>query len=446
MTCAPLAFAREAATAERGCSARLQQHRSLAGAIAQSAAALPREQHGCPLCGREAGPIDLRRRNRIMVMTRFHVKKDERALLLRKGDFVKVLSSGEYVYFDPLKRLAIEKFSLAKTLFDHKLADFLLKAEPEVVAREFVAVELGTTQIALRYENGVLVEVLAPNTRRLYWKGYIDVNFEKVDIATEFAITPTLVPKISALILRGGVKVAGNEGVFVALVPEHSVGLLYADGRLQLGLLAPGLHYFWRYLRDVKVETVDLRLQVLDVAGQEILTRDKVSLRVNLTAGYRFTDVRTAFAKQAKPVEFLYKELQFGLRAAVGTRSLDELLENKTTIDELIAEHIKRRVSGYGLEVASVGVKDIILPGEMKTILAKVVEAEKAAQANVIRRREETAATRSLLNTAKVMEDNPVALRLKELETLEKVTEKIDKISVFGGLEGVLKDLVKIRP
>ena len=87
--------------------------------------------------------------------------------------------------------------------------------------------------------------------------------------------------------------------------------------------------------------------------------------------------------------------------------------------------------------VESVGVKDIILPGDMKAILTEVVEAEKSGQANVIRRREETAATRSLLNTAKVMEGNPVALRLKELETLEKVTEKIDKISVFGGLDGV---------
>jgi regulator of protease activity HflC (stomatin/prohibitin superfamily) len=81
----------------------------------------------------------------------------------------------------------------------------------------------------------------------------------------------------------------------------------------------------------------------------------------------------------------------------------------------------------------------------MKTILARVVEAERAAQANVIRRREETAATRSLLNTARVMEDSPIALRLKELDALEKVTEKIDKISVFGGLDGVLRDLVKIR-
>ena len=223
--------------------------------------------------------------------------------------------------------------------------------------------------------------------------------------------------------------------------------MLTVDGKLK-GLLAPGLHYYWRFLRDLKVEAVDLRLQVLEVAGQEILTRDKVSLRVNLTAGYRITDVLTAFARQAKPVDFLYKELQFGLRAAVGTRTLDELLENKTVIDDVVNTHIRRRVEdagGFGLEVESVGVKDIILPGDMKIILAKVVEAEKAAQANVIRRREETAATRSLLNTAKVMEGNPIALRLKELETLEKVTEKIDKISVFGGLDGVLKDLVKIR-
>jgi regulator of protease activity HflC (stomatin/prohibitin superfamily) len=186
-------------------------------------------------------------------------------------------------------------------------------------------------------------------------------------------------------------------------------------------------------------------MQTVEVAGQEILTKDKVTQRITLTASYRVADVMLAHTKHAKPVDYLYKELQFALRAAVGTRTLDELLENKTVIDEVVDEHIKRRVMGFGLDVDSVGVKDIILPGEMRAILSRVVEAEKAAQANVIRRREETAATRSLLNTAKVMEDNPTALRLKELETLEKVTEKIDKISVFGGLDGLLKDLVKIR-
>ena len=228
-------------------------------------------------------------------------------------------------------------------------------------------------------------------------------------------------------------------------VPQYNLGILFVDGKRTVSL-EPGVHAFWRFGRDLQVQFVDLRLQVLEVAGQEILTRDKVALRVNLSAGYRFTDVQLAFAQQAKPAEFLYKELQFGLRAAVGTRTLDEILENKTLIDDVVKAYIAKRLEGFGLELESVGVKDIILPGDMKTLLAKVVEAEKIAQANVIRRREETAATRSLLNTAMVMEKNPTALRLKELEALEKVAEKIDKISVFGGLDAVLKDLVNIRP
>ena len=193
------------------------------------------------------------------------------------------------------------------------------------------------------------------------------------------------------------------------------------------------------------MELVDLRLQAIEVTGQEILTRDKVSLRLNLSAIWRYTDVLKAYTQLAKPADHLYRELQSGLRAAVGTRTLDELLENKTVIDEVVTAQVKSKLADYGLQLDGVGVKDIVLPGEMKTILAQVVEAEKSAQANVIRRREETAATRSLLNTAKVMEGNPIALRMKELETLERVAERIDKISVFGGLDQVLNGLVKLR-
>lgn len=193
------------------------------------------------------------------------------------------------------------------------------------------------------------------------------------------------------------------------------------------------------------MELVDLRLQAVEVSGQDIMTRDKVSLRLNLSATYRHTDVLRAFAQLQKPAEHLYRELQFALRAAVGTRTLDELLENKTVIDDVVTAHMATKLQPFGMVVESVGVKDIVLPGDMKTILTQVVQAEKQAQANVIRRREETAATRSLLNTAKVMEDNPVALRMKELETLERVAERIDKISVFGGLDQVLDGLVKMR-
>jgi regulator of protease activity HflC (stomatin/prohibitin superfamily) len=171
-----------------------------------------------------------------------------------------------------------------------------------------------------------------------------------------------------------------------------------------------------------------------------------VSLRINLSATYRYLDVLRVRANLPRPEEFLYRELQFGLRAAVGTRSLDQLLESKDEIDRAVFQHMQNRTRDLGMLVETVGVKDIILPGEMKTLLSQVVEAEKVAQANNIRRREETAATRSLLNTAKVMEENPTALRLKELETLERLTEKVNGITVYGGLEGLLKELVKLRP
>ncbi|MFN8914531.1 MAG: slipin family protein [Alphaproteobacteria bacterium] len=376
------------------------------------------------------------------LIRKFLVKKDERALLFRKGDFVRVLHAGEYRFFDPLKRLSLEVFPLARTAFDHRLADYLRAAEPALVEREFHDVQLGPTEVGLRYENGVLVEVLGPNMRRLYWKGFVDVRVARVDIAEQVALPQSLTLQLGTT--TGRAKVVGVDQVLALQVPQHYVALLFVDGKAQ-SLLEPGLHAFWKFNREVRAELVDLRIQSLEIAGQEILTKDKVALRINLNAGARFVDVLGAYAQQAKPLDWLYRELQFGLRAAVGTRTLDELLEDKGAVDRSVAEHIGPRARAAGLEVVSVGVRDIILPGEMKTILARVVEAEKAAQANVIRRREETAATRSLLNTAKVMEDSPVALRLKELEALEKVTEKIDRISVFGGLEGVLKDLVKIR-
>ena len=209
--------------------------------------------------------------------------------------------------------------------------------------------------------------------------------------------------------------------------------------------LPAGVHAFWRFDREFKVECIDLRVQTLEVQGQEILTRDKVALRINVTATYQFVDATKAVESLKDPLDQLYKELQFGLRAAVGTRSLDILLEDKTVIDREVEEFVEQRFAGFGVNVISVGVKDIILPGDMKELLAKVVEAEKAAQANVIRRREETNATRSLLNTAKVMESNNVALRLKELETLERVTENVGNLSVYGGLEGVMSGLVQLK-
>lgn len=373
---------------------------------------------------------------------RVTVKKNERGMLLRNGDFERVLQPGRHWLFAGLDALRVELFALEQTAFAHGLVDYLLAQEPAVVEAEFVRAELGENQVGLRVENGVLVEILPPSSRRLYWKGLLRTEIEVIEL-DRVALAPSLVQRLAQTQLRAR-PVAGLAGVLQVQVPDHGAGLLSVDGKLE-SLLAPGAHAFWKFNRNVQVELVDLRLQTLEVSGQEILTRDKVALRINLATSWRLVDVLAAFRQLAKPAEHLYRELQLALRAAVGTRTLDELLENKTVIDEVVARHVRERLAGFGIELAGVGVKDIVLPGEMKTLLAQVVEAGKSAEANVIRRREETAATRSLLNTAKVMEDNPVALRLKELETLERVAERIDKISVFGGLDQVLNGLVKLR-
>lgn len=378
-----------------------------------------------------------------MEYKRVIVKKNERGLLLRNGDFERVLRPGTYRLFSLFDKLGVEIFPLSQPLFAHPLADYLLAQAPEVVEAEFVRVELGETQAGLRYENGVLAEVLAPATRRLYWKGLVDVRVDVVDVAQSAELPAALALQLSSTQLRPR-PVSGLGGVLLVQVPETGVGVLSIDGRVER-LLQAGVHAFWKFNRNVAVEVVDLRLQTVEVSGQEILTRDKVGLRLNLVATWRYSDVLAACTQLAKPAEHLYRELQFGLRAAVGTRTLDELLEDKTAIDRTVTEHVRSRLLAFGLALDGAGVKDIVLPGEMKAILAQVVEAGKAAEANVIRRREETAATRSLLNTAKVMEDNPTALRLKELETLERVAERIDKISVFGGLDQVLNGLVKLR-
>jgi regulator of protease activity HflC (stomatin/prohibitin superfamily) len=378
-----------------------------------------------------------------MKIKRVTVKKNERGLLLRNGDFERVLQPGTHWLFDGIDTLRVETFALEQSAFTHGLADYLMAKEPALVAAEFVRVELTETQVGLRSENGALVEVLAPATRRLYWKGLVDVRVEVIDIAASADVPAPVVARLVQTQLRQRA-VAGLAGVLQAQVPEHGAGILWIDGKVER-LLKAGSYAFWKFNRNVAVEAVDLRLQVLEVAGQEILTRDKVGLRLNLSATWRFTDVLKAYTHLAKPAEHLYRELQFGLRAAVGTRTLDELLENKAVIDDVVTAHVRTKLAAHGIELDGVGVKDIVLPGEMKTILARVVEAEKSAEANVIRRREETAATRSLLNTAKVMEGNPVALRMKELETLERVAERIDKISVFGGLDQVLNGLVKLR-
>ncbi|MEZ6082087.1 MAG: SPFH domain-containing protein [Pirellulaceae bacterium] len=109
------------------------------------------------------------------------------------------------------------------------------------------------------------------------------------------------------------------------------------------------------------------------------------------------------------------------LRAVIGGRELDSFLTGKDDVAQELEQQVREQAIVLGLEVSSVGIKDVILPGDMKDLMNKVTEAKKAAEANLIARREETAAMRSQANTAKLLADNPTLMRLRELEVLEKI-------------------------
>ena len=136
----------------------------------------------------------------------------------------------------------------------------------------------------------------------------------------------------------------------------------------------------------------------------------------------------------------MYSYIQLVIRELVGNYKLDEILEQKSKISEEIYEKLKKRETELYVEFLSSGIKDIILPGEIRDIMNTVLVAEKTAQANVITRREEVASTRSLLNTAKLMEENKTLYKLKELEYLEKICTKVGEISVNGNA-GLIEQL-----
>ncbi len=369
------------------------------------------------------------------------VADNEKAFLYRRKRFERVLDPGRYRYFDLLGEIRIERFDITRRELEHNQAKLLMTVFKDKTRKHLEAYQLGDQEVGLLYADRQLIEILAPGSFRVYWEGPEKIELKRVDLSETYRIDAELLAvldKGQAMSLVPGL----SEAVYYTEVEDNHVGLLMVNGKLE-ARLEPGHYGFWKFQRNIQVRHTDLRIQNLEVSGQEILTKNKVSLRLNLSAAYRIDDPLVTQRKLADFTDFLYREFQLQLREAVGAGTLDELLSDKDSLNRLITEGIRGRVTEYGIAVISVGVRDIILPGDMKTILNQVVEAEKSAEANLIKRREETAATRSLHNTAKMMEDNPTLMRLKELEVLEKVTERIGNINVYSGLEGVMNGLIK---
>ncbi len=374
--------------------------------------------------------------NKLLMREEITVAAHERALVFRQGRLLQVLLPGVYYFPNPLGDLTYDVYDVNSLEFNSPLADMLRKEYPEIVAQHFFATDVLDQQVGMLFEDGHFSTIVLPATRKLYWKAFHTLSLELMDISDSY--------EIPAEKLQQFMRIKNPTSFLCQIVPEASVGLLFVNGKLER-TLPPGVYGFWKFGRDIRCETIDTRLQQTDISGQELLTKDRISLRITLTCWFVVTDPVKARTSVSNYTEHLYKELQFGLREAVGGKTLDELLDDKEAINPAILNTARPKMAEIGIDLRSLGVKDLILPGDMRELVNKVIEAKKLAEANLIKRREETAATRSLLNTAKLMEDSPTLMRLKELETLEKLTEQIQTLHVYSGFNQLLTELVSLK-
>ena len=369
------------------------------------------------------------------------VKDDERAFLFRDGRFERLLGPGRFIAFDYGRRLTAETVKVVRAEIAADKALLFAKSHPAVAAEHFEIVQAGANEVAIVSLDGEPKHLVVPNTTRAFWKTLTRVDVERIDAAAEVRVAKRHLDKLDP---------ARSASLVVhAQVEAHEAGLLFIDGKL-VERLPPGRHAFWAVGRTVKVAKVDTRPTPLEVTAQEILTKDRVGIRVTLTAFTRVVDPEKAALAAGDIANTLYRLVQFAIREAVATRTLDEILAARDTIDREVREFVGARAGDLGVEIGEIGVKDVILPGDVRELLNMVVEAERTAKANLIRRQEETAATRSLLNTARLMEDNPLLLRLKELEALEKLVEKVGRIDLHagagaGGFDALLQNLYRLR-
>ena len=350
-------------------------------------------------------------------MTTMIINENQKGFLFKNGKYIKLLDAGKYRLFGGKE---IEISNLEQPVVCSMCSLETLLADKNVADRVAVA-EVGDQELALHYVNGKFSSVLYRG-KHAFWSVTNQHEFKIVDIST-----PTVDESVPTYIFS-----QIPQACYIKIeVAEYQKGRLYFDQKL-VRILDAGTYYFWRTSTKVDVGFVDTRLTQMNITGQEILTADKVSLRINFVCNYRVTDYVKILTEIDDFAEQMHVAAQLALREYVGKHKLDEILENKEQMSAFVFAKLKAKEKDLFVEITDAGVKDIILPGEIREIMNTVLVAEKRAQANVITRREEVASTRSLLNTAKLMDENQTLYKLKELEYVERICENVGNISLNG--------------
>ena len=358
-------------------------------------------------------------------MKKITIKNNEKGLVFKNNVLIKVIEQGIHWFLFGEK---IEVFNVYNQFSEIEEGIF----EHQLLKNQLDILEVKDDELALVFEKSNFKHVFVPGVYA-FWKGQHPFVFQTVSLATYE------IENVSKTILE---KPQMNAYVRNYRVESFEKGLLFVDGFFEK-MLAPGNYFFWKNHQTITVAKGDTRIQTLEVLGQEILTKDKVQLRLNFAVQYQLNDFTKVFVDTKDYEKQLYVLVQMALRTLVGGLTFDELMDQKNQISEMVFTEIIEKSTRLGVTIIDTGLKDVILPGEIRDIMNQVLVAEKKAQANSIMRREETASTRSLLNTAKLMEENNMLYKLKEMEYIEKIADKINSISVSGS-NNIVSELKQI--
>lgn len=233
-------------------------------------------------------------------------------------------------------------------------------------------------------------------------------------------------------------------------------GALYEDGVFK-NILGPGAYKvrpsIWARIKR-EIVTVDIRDRSLTIKGQEILTADKVAVRVSILVNFRVTDVKAALHNVESYEDRIYEDVQISTRRFLAVRTLDEILKDRNEISESVREDVRESAASYGVEISRADVKDLVFPGNLREIMNRVIETErqcdamlietqKNAEASLIQARADDEVNRIKLESDKVMaaqlESNPTLLKLRKIEALERMAQHGGNKFVMGLGDGFTK-------
>jgi len=215
----------------------------------------------------------------------------------------------------------------------------------------------------------------------------------------------------------------------IKVAREYERGIVFRLGRLFPEPKGPGLFILIPVVdRMVKV---DLRTITLNIPPQEVITKDNVPVRVNAVAYFRIVEPKNAIVQVENFMVATSQIAQTTLRAVLGQHQLDELLSEREKINAILQEIIDGQTSPWGIKVSIVEVKDVEIPGGMQRAMARQAEAERERRAKVINAEGEFQASERLKDAALVIEEHPIALQLRYLQTLLEIGSSNSSTIVF---------------